>query len=105
VSRDDVEHFATGLGDGLYRAKGIVFLAMDPRRRYVYQQVGPRWSLEPGLPWGADVPKTRLVVIGRKYATTSAALADLLGGSESYRATRRPSTVSPTPRPHAARAS
>lgn len=66
LSRSDLERFASGLGEHVYRAKGFVYLRDDPKRRYVYQQVGARWSLEAGAPWGAEPRRTLLVVIGRQ---------------------------------------
>ena len=60
--------------------KGVVHLAEDPGRRYVFQQVGPRWSLEPDRDWPPDPPRTVLVVIGRPGATTVASLERLLAG-------------------------
>jgi G3E family GTPase len=49
LSRRTVERFAAGLWQGIYRAKGFVSLQEDPDHRCVYQQVGSRWSLEPGV--------------------------------------------------------
>ena len=48
------------LPPAVLRAKGIVRLAEEPGRPFVFQLVGRRWSLEPmdggashdGLPWG-----------------------------------------------------
>jgi G3E family GTPase len=78
LTRPDLERFAAGLGENIYRAKGFASLQEDPQRRYVYQQVGRRWSLEPGIPWGNELPQTRLVVIGREGATSAEALEALL---------------------------
>ena len=69
LSRAAIERFASGLGEGVYRAKGFVRLQDDPQRRHVYQQVGARWSLEPGADWGDEPRRTRLVIIGRRGAT------------------------------------
>jgi G3E family GTPase len=71
VSRQAVDRFASGLGEKIYRAKGFVSLEEDPGRRYVYQQVGSRWTLEPGAGWGGEPRRTRLVVIGHRGATSS----------------------------------
>jgi G3E family GTPase len=81
LSRQDIERFALGLGEDVYRAKGFVCLHDDTDRRYVYQQVGTRWSLEPGPAWGRDVRRTRLVVIGRAAATSAGALDSLLAAA------------------------
>jgi G3E family GTPase len=51
-------------GDDIYRLKGIVALAGDPRR-YVLQAVHRMRDLKPADAWGAEKPATRLVFIGR----------------------------------------
>ncbi len=62
------------------RAKGIVHLADDPLRRYVFQLVGRRWSLTPDRAWGDDVPRTQLVAIGLTgQLDAGAVLASLIG--------------------------
>lgn len=71
LDRGTLARFASGLGEDIYRAKGFVCLEGDPERRYIYQQVGARWSLEAGTVWGDDPHQTRLVVIGRRGATIS----------------------------------
>jgi G3E family GTPase len=78
LPRPALERFAAGLGEDIYRAKGIVSLQDDPGRRYVYQQVGSRWSLGPGADWGGEARRTRLVVIGHRGATSSGRLAAAL---------------------------
>ena len=86
VSRQAIERFASGLGEDIYRAKGFVSLEEDKDRRYIYQQVGARWSLEPGAAWEDEPRQTRIVVIGHRGATSAAALDQLLDPNE----TRRP---------------
>lgn len=78
LPRKVLDAFASGLGTDIYRAKGFVCLQDDPDRRYVYQQVGTRWSLEPGPAWGDDPCRTLLVVIGRVGATSGEALDALV---------------------------
>jgi G3E family GTPase len=78
LSRLQLERFAAGLGPGIYRAKGFVALAEDPGRRQLFQQVGQRWSLEPAETWSNDTTASSLVVIGRRGATSSGALQELL---------------------------
>jgi G3E family GTPase len=80
-SQQAIERFAAGLGNDIFRAKGFVCLGEDPHRRYVYQQVGARWTLEPGEAWGAAPRQTRLVVIGRTGAASGATLNAYLEGS------------------------
>jgi G3E family GTPase len=59
------------------RAKGVVHLAGDPWRRYVFQLVGRRWSLTPDRAWGAGPRQTRLVLIGLAGQLDGRALAPL----------------------------
>jgi G3E family GTPase len=73
LSRAAIERFATALGEDIYRAKGFVYLRDDRERRYVYQKVGTRWSLEPGTPWGKEARRTVVVMIA--LAGTSGAKA------------------------------
>ncbi|MGI9515867.1 MAG: CobW family GTP-binding protein [Pirellulaceae bacterium] len=80
LSTQLVERFATALGDDIYRAKGFVYLRDQRERRYVFQQVGSRWSVEPGDEWGREQAMTRLVVIGREGAVDPASLKHLLNG-------------------------
>ena len=57
--------WAASLPEPILRGKGIVFLAEDPRHRYVFQLVGGRWSLERGKPWEDEPRRSRLTLIGR----------------------------------------
>jgi G3E family GTPase len=52
-------------GDDIYRLKGIVAFAGDPRR-YVLQAVHRMRDLKPADAWGTEKPATRLVFIGRE---------------------------------------
>jgi len=81
LTRAELEGLAAGLGSDIYRAKGFVHLAEDPDRRQVYQQVGARWSLEPGAAWGASSGHTQLVVIGRAGAATPEVLDRLMASA------------------------
>ena len=65
LTHSAIQHFAESLDDGIYRAKGFVHLQDDPGRRYIYQQVGSRWSLTPGPAWEPSTDETVVVVIGR----------------------------------------
>jgi len=47
----------------LVRVKGFAHLAGDPRRATL-ELAGAALSLEPGPPWGADLPRSELVFIG-----------------------------------------
>lgn len=46
------------------RSKGILHLEEDPRRRYLFQRMGKRWTLTPDRPWGDEPPGNQLVLIG-----------------------------------------
>jgi G3E family GTPase len=74
LAREDLERFASGFGEHIYRAKGFVHLREDPVRRYLYQQVGARWSLEAGSAWGEDTASTLVVLIGAAHAAGTEAL-------------------------------
>jgi len=78
VNRKFLDRFAQGLGENIYRAKGFVWLQDDLQRRYIYQQVGTRWSLEPSTRWGDEPRQTQLVVIGCRGATSLEAIEVLL---------------------------
>jgi G3E family GTPase len=92
VSRRSIGRLAAGLGKNVYRAKGFVHLKDDPERRYIYQQVGRRWSLEAGPAWESEPRRTLVVMIGRPGATGDSALGMLLDGSIPV---ERPSTLYP----------
>ena len=51
-------------GDDIYRLKGIIAFAGDPRR-YVLQAVHRMRDMKPADAWGSETPTTRLVFIGR----------------------------------------
>ncbi|HEU4953746.1 MAG TPA: CobW family GTP-binding protein [Gemmatimonadales bacterium] len=57
--------WAASVPEPVLRGKGIVFLAEDPRHRYVFQLVGGRWSLERGEPWQDEPRRSRVTLIGR----------------------------------------
>ncbi len=64
VDRAALDTWVAKLHDGIVRAKGTVWLADDPERRYVLQVVGRRSRLTPDTSWGDAVRQTRLVAIG-----------------------------------------
>lgn len=51
------------LPPAVVRAKGVLYLADTPDQRVILQMVGQHWRLEPGAPWGDELPATRLVLI------------------------------------------
>ncbi len=71
----------------LYRAKGLLYLADDPTRRWMLQVAGTRLSLSLDTPWGDAVPRTQIVGIGAHNSFDAAALDALW---ESCRADRQP---------------
>lgn len=78
VERAAVERLMAGLPAAVARAKGIVWLADDPGRRFVLQRVGGRWSLRPDRDWGPDQPGTRVELIGLVGSVDPAWLAATL---------------------------
>jgi G3E family GTPase len=74
---DWVKRLLDEKGDDIYRLKGIIAFAGDPRR-YVLQAVHRMRDLKPADAWGAEEPRTRLVFIGR--ALDRAALEKGLSG-------------------------
>jgi len=64
LSKEAVQAVVASLPASIYRAKGIINIAADPRRRYVLQVVGKRSSIEADRDWGTQKPDTQLVFIG-----------------------------------------
>ena len=52
------------LPDTVYRAKGIVYLEELPSHQIVLQMVGKRYEIGDTAPWGAQQPRSEVVVIG-----------------------------------------
>lgn len=48
---------------GIFRAKGLLYLADVPHRRAILQAVGPRVNVTLGEPWGEEPPQTKLVFL------------------------------------------
>jgi G3E family GTPase len=63
MSREAFETVARELSSGTIRAKGYVALTDAPDVRYLYQQVGRRWTLVEDGAWDAREPATRIVTI------------------------------------------
>jgi G3E family GTPase len=63
LDEDAVVSLVDGVDGDVLRAKGIVWLSSDPRRRTVYQRVGKRQAFAPGEPWGSERPRSQVVVI------------------------------------------
>ena len=62
-SRPQIERFAAGLPQSVFRAKGVLYLEDKSERQMIFQLVGQRWSLTPGQAWGQQKPENHLVVI------------------------------------------
>jgi G3E family GTPase len=58
------------------RGKGILYVAEIPEHSVVMHQVGDRHGFEPGSPWGAAGPESRIVFIG-KHLDREAILREL----------------------------
>lgn len=81
LSGDDLRALAAGLPRDVLRVKGIVYLRDDPMRRFVFQLVGKRWSLDRGEPWGVETPCTRLTFIGLPGSTAALSAASLFSAA------------------------
>ncbi len=64
IKREALERLADWRGKDIFRAKGFVYFTDAPERRYLYQQVGSRWTLEELGPDSGFDRRTRLVFIG-----------------------------------------
>ena len=66
VKREAFERLANRIGKEIFRAKGFVHFTSAPERRYLYQQVGGRWTLEDLGSGHIPYAQTRIVFIGPK---------------------------------------
>ncbi|MEI7619682.1 MAG: GTP-binding protein [Actinomycetota bacterium] len=73
IRRDALESWIAGMDESVVRAKGIVWLADDPERRYTLQVVGRRCRLVADRPWGDTPRQTRIVVIALPGASRPSA--------------------------------
>ncbi len=64
MSLDALRSTASKLPPSIYRAKGIVYCAEEPRRRAVLQVVGRRVDISLHEEWGERPPLTQIVAIG-----------------------------------------
>jgi len=62
------------LPDTVYRCKGIVYLEDLPVFRYVLQMVGKRYHLKETHRWGAEHPRSEIVMIGSRDGIDGEAL-------------------------------
>jgi G3E family GTPase len=80
VERPVIEALMADLPDGVVRAKGVLVISDDRRRRHVLQRVGRRWTLQPGpLDDGAETMGSQLVVLGHRGVIDDRWLAARLG--------------------------
>ena len=59
---------------GVYRAKGIICFEELPVYRYVLQMVGRRYTLNEIGPWGSEIPRSEIVLIGARGEIDAEAL-------------------------------
>lgn len=84
IRRESLERFASSLPEGVHRAKGFVRLEEAPDERFLFQQVGRRWTFERMSAPASRVPDgtaVEVVLVGRHGATTTDALDALLTAS------------------------
>jgi hypothetical protein len=62
------------LPDTVYRCKGIVYLEELPAYRYVLQMVGKRYHFMETDGWGAERPRSEIVLIGGRDGIDGEAL-------------------------------
>ncbi len=65
---------------GIFRAKGLLYLAEVPHRRAILQAVGPRVNVTLGEPWGDEPPRTQLVFLSTPGDLDEAALQAAFDG-------------------------
>jgi G3E family GTPase len=85
---------------GVFRAKGVLYLADAPNMRFVAQMVGRRLAIDVAGPWDETPRETLLVCIGERDALTTSDLvrridaceteAFVLQGPRAMRLARRP---------------
>jgi G3E family GTPase len=66
------------LPGSVYRAKGVVYSADEPKRRAVLQVVGRRVDISIQEEWGPRTPRTQIVAIGARGGVDAGALARVL---------------------------
>lgn len=77
-----VQRAVEQLPAGIYRAKGVLFLADSPEKRGILHVVGKRAELtQDGLPWGATLPRSQIVLIGTPDSVDEEALQALFDGT------------------------
>jgi G3E family GTPase len=59
------------LPDTVYRCKGIVYIEELPVFRYILQMVGKRYHLTETGPWGEELPRSEIVLIGGRDGINS----------------------------------
>ncbi len=48
----------------ILRASGSVYIQEEPQHRHELSLIGMRWVLSRGKPWAAEVPSTRITIVG-----------------------------------------
>lgn len=62
------------LPDGVFRAKGVLWVAEETHRQVVLHLVGRRVTLSPAANWGEEPRRSRLVLLGRPNSVDAEAL-------------------------------
>ena len=52
------------LPPSILHGRGSVYLREEPQHRQIFHLFGSHWRLERGVPWGRDVPATRVLLAG-----------------------------------------
>jgi len=66
LSRYGFQAVINSLPESIYRAKGFLYFADDPDRRYVLHVVGRRISILADRSWGEQEPLSQLIFIGER---------------------------------------
>lgn len=69
------------LPNGVYRAKGFIYLEELPSKRYVLQMVGRRYTLDETGTWGTQRPQSEIVLIGGRKGIDAHALQSAFDSS------------------------
>ena len=75
-SLEALREAASKLPANIYRAKGVIYAADEPKRRAILQVVGRRVDISIENEWGERAPRTRIVAIGAKGAIDNDSLLE-----------------------------
>jgi G3E family GTPase len=66
VARATLERWASRMEGRIFRAKSFMRIAEEPSNRYLFQQVGRRWTLEEAGPWRNGEAARLIVCVGSR---------------------------------------